>query len=180
MILKLTNLSRRQYHKKVIEYFDAWGIPADGSGRTDDGRLSCSTGNPGFKGIDKIPDNKITSRTTKRVKGKHKARFCVILHKNAKQGIFSFEMFLPNTGKLIWGSAKFIDNKRIDIHIVNDWILDALAQNWYPSKYAVFWSIISASFFLKSGTHVCEEMYKTKEKWFFYCYLSPFLYIHSA
>ena len=129
MILKLSNLSRRQYHKGVIEYFAAWGIPANGTGRTDGGSLSYFSGNPGFKGTDKIPDNKITARTTKRVKGDRKARFQVILHKDAKQGTFSFEMFLPNNGKLIWGSAKFIDNKRIEIHIVNDWILDVLSQN---------------------------------------------------
>ncbi|MCX6824153.1 MAG: hypothetical protein NT085_03415 [candidate division SR1 bacterium] len=129
MIVELTDLTRKQYYKQVVAYFAAWGIPADDKGgRTDHGTLLCSTGNPGFKGLDKIPDNKIIANTTKMVKGQTNTCFRIILHKDANEGRFSFEMFIPNTGKHIWGSARFIDDKRIEIHIVNDWILDVLAQ----------------------------------------------------
>ena len=87
----------------VIEYFDAWGIPADETGRTDDRKLCCCSGNPGYKGT--IPDNKVVVRS----KEGHE----LLLHKGAEAGISTFDI-CKNSGRY-YGRFHWIDEKSISV-----------------------------------------------------------------
>ena len=122
MIITLVSLTRKEYFAEVAEYFKAWGIPTGPNGRTDGNTMVCSNSNPNY--IGEIPDNKILVRTSKIL---NREELTMLLHKDACDNIFSFDIILKN-GIHMFGSAKFLDEVSIDIHIVNDNIINLLSS----------------------------------------------------
>lgn len=101
--LNKTSVSKSSFFKEVIEYFAAWGIPADKTGRTDNGKMHCTNTNPSYKG--NIPDDKVLAYM---VTGHE-----ILLNKMAKEGVSGFDLHIGH--KHFWGKFQFIKGRKIVI-----------------------------------------------------------------
>jgi hypothetical protein len=112
MILN-TLTSKTEFFKEVIEYLTAHNIPADETGRLDNGVGICSST------TSTIIDDKMLIGTEN--------GYDMLLHKNVKNNLFYFDIFV---GKLkLYGKGNFISENKIDINITNSEILDILAKS---------------------------------------------------
>ena len=108
-----TKTTKKEFFKEVIEYLTAHNIPADETGRTDNG-----------VGIS-VPAGRSVSIDDKMLIGTENG-YDMLLHKNVKNSVFFFDIFV---GKLkLYGKGHFISENKIDINRANAEILDILAQ----------------------------------------------------
>ena len=105
MIITLISDEEKNFYKEVKKYFDAWGIPADDTGRTDKHEMLCASSNPGYKG--NIPDDKMLTTA--------KEGYVLTLRKDsACESKFSFDVFLEDDKRFTL-TGRFIKKNQIQV-----------------------------------------------------------------